>query len=79
MPRILRLPALLAAVLVFALAASTAAFAAKKRARETGQIACTIDGCHRIPPQCHPEMGYTIDGIPTGFDIVVCPPPPRRR
>jgi len=40
------------------------------------QIACTIDGCHPIPPGCHPETGYNWDGIPTGFDIVVCP---RRR
>jgi len=36
------------------------------------QIACTIDGCHPIPPGCHPEAGYNWDGIPTGFDIVVC-------
>ena len=41
--------------------------------RETGQIACTIVGCIRIPPECHPEMGYTADGTPTGFEIVVCP------
>jgi hypothetical protein len=46
--------------------------------RETGQIACTIIGCIRIPPECHPEMGYNLDGIPTGFDIVVCPEPRRR-
>lgn len=51
--------------------------AAKKSAparRPVGQIACTIDGCHPIPPGCHPEMGYSWDGIPTGFDIVVCGP-----
>lgn len=41
--------------------------------RQEGQIACTVTGCQRIPPRCHPEMGYTPDGIPTGFDIVVCP------
>jgi len=45
-----------------------------KRVRETGQIACTIEGCHRIPPNCHPEQSYSFDGIPTGYDIVVCPP-----
>jgi hypothetical protein len=44
-----------------------------------GQIACTVSGCYRIPPECHPEMGYDINDIPTGFDIVVCPPPERRR
>ena len=37
------------------------------------QIACTVSGCHHIPPRCHPEMGYDINGDPTGFDIVVCP------
>jgi len=49
-----------------------------KRVRETGQIACTIEGCHRIPPNCHPEQGYSFDGIPTGYDIVVCPPEVRK-
>jgi len=48
---------------------------AKKKARQggPGQIACTITGCHRIPPGCHPEMGYNADDVPTGFDVVVCP------
>ena len=60
------------------LTAAPAATAKKRhvahRVRQpAGQIACTINGCHRIPPQCHPEMGYSWDGIPTGFDIVVCP------
>ncbi len=27
----------------------------------------------RCPRECHPEMGYTPDGTPTGFDVVVCP------
>jgi hypothetical protein len=41
-------------------------------AQRTGQIACTAAGCQRIPPNCHPEQGYTPWGTPTGFDIVVC-------
>jgi len=49
------------------------------RRQETGQIACTVSGCQRIPPNCHPETGYNWDGIPTGFDIVVCRPPRDRR
>jgi hypothetical protein len=50
------------------------------RQREVpGQIACTIEGCHPIPPGCHPETGYNWDGIPTGFDIVVCRPHRGRR
>lgn len=53
---------------------SLSAAAMKSRPpRQQGQIACTIVGCMRIPPECHPEMGYTNDGTPTGFDIVVCP------
>ena len=26
--------------------------------QERGQIACTVSGCQRIPPNCHPETGY---------------------
>lgn len=57
----------------------TASAAAKKtvptrRRSVPRQIACTIDGCHPIPPGCHPQTGYNWDGIPTGFDIVVCRP-----
>jgi hypothetical protein len=26
--------------------------------RAPGQIACTVVGCHTIPPGCHPEIGY---------------------
>ena len=49
------------------------------RRQEPGQIACTVAGCQRIPPNCHPEAGYNWDGIPTGFDIVVCRYPRGRR
>lgn len=53
------------------------AFAKSKAHRHSpversGQIACTVAGCQRIPPNCHPQTGYTPWGIPTGFDIVVC-------
>ena len=36
------------------------------------QIACTVAGCAPVPRGCHPEMGYTPDGTPTGFDVAVC-------
>ena len=36
------------------------------------QIACTVAGCAPVPPGCHPEMGYTPNGTPTGFDVAVC-------
>jgi hypothetical protein len=37
------------------------------------QIACTVVGCIPVPHGCHPEMGYTPGGTPTGFDVAVCP------
>ena len=48
---------------------------AASRQQEPNQVACTELGCHPIPPSCHPQMGYNWDGIPTGFDIVVCQSP----
>lgn len=47
--------------------------------RDQGQIACTVDRCHRIPAGCHPETGYNWDGLPTRFDIVVCDSRRNRR
>ncbi len=37
------------------------------------QIACTVVGCIPVPRGCHPEIGYTPDGTPTGYDVTVCP------
>ena len=45
---------------------------AAKRQQPARQVACTMFGCHPIPAGCHPEPGYDWDGLPTGFDIVVC-------
>lgn len=46
---------------------------AKRPARSRQrQIACTEFGCHPIPPNCHPQTGYRWDGMPSGFDVVVC-------
>jgi hypothetical protein len=39
---------------------------------EQGQIACSKIGCRRIPPNCHPEQSYDWNGMPTGYDQVVC-------
>jgi hypothetical protein len=36
------------------------------------QIACSVVGCQPVPRGCHPEMGYTMDGSPTGLDVAVC-------
>jgi hypothetical protein len=53
-----------------------AAMSAKKKPRRTvepaTQIACTVSGCQRVPPGCHPEIEYGFDGIPTGYDMIVC-------
>jgi hypothetical protein len=45
----------------------------RRAPQEPAHIACTINGCQPTPPGCHPEMGYYPNGIPTGYDIVVCP------
>lgn len=46
---------------------------AKAAAAAQPQIACTVVGCMPVPRGCHPEMGYTPGGTPTGFDVAVCP------
>ena len=65
-------------VLAFALMSASAAPMHHNRHTKaaTGappQIACTVVGCMPVPRGCHPEMGYTPDGTPTGFDVAVCP------
>jgi hypothetical protein len=37
-------------------------------------VACTVLGCQTIPPACHPREEHMSDGIPTGFDQIICPP-----
>jgi len=65
---------------VFALAVMSASAASTNHKRHTKtataaqpQIACTVVGCMPVPRGCHPEMGYTPGGTPTGFDVAVCP------
>ncbi|MDO8877220.1 MAG: hypothetical protein Q8M24_04935 [Pseudolabrys sp.] len=41
-------------------------------ARPAGQIACTAAGCGRIPPNCYPTPGMRWDGMPSGFDVIIC-------
>ena len=71
-PKGLAIVALAGAALIAAAGPATAAKKRHSDRAQAGQIACTVSGCHRIPPQCHPEQGYTPWGTPTGFDIVVC-------
>jgi hypothetical protein len=67
-----------AAVLALALMPASAAPVHHKRYTKAAtaaqpQIACTVVGCIPVPRGCHPEMGYTPGGTPTGFDAAVCP------
>ena len=51
-----------------------AAEARKKPPRNPGiQIACTRAGCQPIPRGCVIEIERNWDGLPTGYDLVVCP------
>jgi len=38
------------------------------------QIACTVLGCQPIPDACTPVEGKAPGGIPSGFDVIICPP-----
>ena len=71
-------PIVTAVVLALALMPVSAAPTRHKRHTKAAtaaqpQIACTVVGCMPVPRGCHPEMGYTPSGIPTGFDVAVCP------
>ena len=38
------------------------------------QIACTVIGCVPVPRGCWQREGRTWSGMPTGGDVIVCPP-----
>jgi hypothetical protein len=40
--------------------------------RQRTLIACTRTGCRPIPPGCWIEIERNWDGLPTGFDAVIC-------
>jgi hypothetical protein len=44
------------------------------RAQQPNQIACTAIGCVEVPRGCGQVPGKTWSGMPTGNDVVVCPP-----
>lgn len=72
--------ALAVLVVVLAVHAAAAETARKDRPRnptaaaeqQPGQIACGKYGCQRIPPNCHPEQSYYWNGMPSGYDKIVC-------
>jgi hypothetical protein len=45
----------------------------RAKAQPPTQIACTELGCRPVPPGCTPRPGRTWSGMPSGFDVVVCP------
>jgi hypothetical protein len=55
-------------------AAHRAKFHRVAAAQGQQQIACTVLGCMPVPAACTPVAGKTPGGIPTGFDVIVCPP-----
>jgi hypothetical protein len=70
-----RLFALTAALLI-ALPAAAAAKTKKPVTRQQPQqqIACTVIGCVPVPRGCGQTPGRTWSGMPTGGDVIVCPP-----
>jgi len=66
-------------VLATALLLVTPAVAATKsknrvKAAPPQQIACTVIGCVPVPRGCGQTPGRTWSGMPTGGDVIVCPP-----
>jgi hypothetical protein len=55
---------------------AVAATKSKKRVKTAPpqQIACTVIGCVPVPRGCRPTEGRTWSGMPTGGDVIVCPP-----
>jgi len=43
-------------------------------AQAPARIACTVLGCQAIPAECTPVPGKTPGGLPTGYDVIICPP-----
>jgi hypothetical protein len=66
------LPSLLA-VLLMALPASAARKKPHPVPPPSTPIACSRGYCHPVPAGCHPEPGFLPDGMPSGYDVVVCP------
>jgi hypothetical protein len=42
--------------------------------QEPQHIACTTAGCIAVPRQCGQMPGKTPGGLPTGYDVIICPP-----
>jgi len=65
--------ALMIAVALMPASAASKHRKTKPAAAPQTEIACTVVGCAPVPRGCHREMGYTLGGTPTGFDVTACP------
>jgi hypothetical protein len=63
----------LVALIAIPLSAQAAPHHKARAAQPQPQIACTDVGCLPVPRGCTPTGGKTLDGTPTGFDVMVCP------
>lgn len=71
----MRTPLILAAAALLAMpVAATAKTKKAVRQQPPQQIACTVIGCVPVPPGCGQRPGRTWSGMPTGGDVIVCPP-----
>src|SRR5262245_32817563 len=50
----------------------------RTKAQPRSQIASTVVGCIPVPVGCVPRPGRTWSGLPSGFDVIVCPPGARQ-
>ena len=69
-----KLLALGAALLLVTPAAAAAKSKKRVKAAPPQQIACTVIGCVPVPRGCGQTPGRTWSGMPTGGDVIVCPP-----
>lgn len=45
---------------------------AQRPAAPPRRIACTRTGCRDVPPGCSVEIERTLDGSPSGFEMIIC-------
>ena len=71
----MRILLVLAGALLIALPAVAVAKTKKPvKPQPQQQIACTVLGCVPVPRGCGQRPGRTWSGMPTGGDVIVCPP-----
>jgi hypothetical protein len=68
------LAALVFATTISNLAAARPAHRHRQTVQPETHIACTVLGCIPVPPSCWQTEGQTRKGMPTGYDVIVCPP-----